>query len=150
MFRYLKDNFLGKDAHKWWKEYLYSSEVVVGLFHFLLFCAVLQAVFYWKPIIPLLAVFTISTISFAYGIFRGYKGIIKFVRTDEFPAEALTGYFIIGVGGLIFGSVILIPTFIHLTRALNAPVNVFSYLITYSYAISVWTFYRVMRTIRED
>lgn len=149
IFNYMKTNFLSKDARHWWKIYIRNSQVLSGLFRFLLFCLLMQAFFFGKPIIALLAVWVISTLSFLYAIIFAAKKILGFVLTELYPNDALTGYFVIGFGGIIFGSLILIPTFFALAKVLNAPLNVFSYLITYSYAIPVWTFFEVMRSTRR-
>lgn len=150
LIRYIRLNFFSRAARSWWKTYVTKSDIFIGLYHFTLIAIGLHLLLFFRPVLPLLAVFTIATLSFIYAIYHAGRKIMQFVLTDLYPNNVLTGYFMIGVGGLIFGLAILLPSFIAIATIVDKPLGFFSYLITYAYAYPVWSFFLVMRSVKRD
>lgn len=150
LLKYIQDRFLSKPASKWWRGYITGSDVIKGLAKFFLFCFVLQAIFYAHPIYALLIIFSVATLSFLYALIYTAGKILDFVLSELYPNDGLTGYFLIGLGGITFGSVILVPAFFAFSSLDAAPITWLSYIITYSYALLVWSFYQVSRSVSRN
>lgn len=148
--KYLKQHFASKKARLWWKKYLTESQIFLGMYRFIIFCLLLQVAFFFKPLVALLIIFTVATLSFLYAIIYAVRKVLDFVATEFFPNDSLTGYTIIGVGGFLFGLLILLPSFLALSKIVNQPIQLISYLITYFYAIPVWAFYLVVRAVKRE
>lgn len=150
VLRYIAEHFTNRKARHWWKNYIRGSYVIEGLLKFLLFCGVMQLVFFRTPIIALVIVFSVATVSFFYAIYHTARRILEFVQSDLYPQDALTGYFLIGASGVIVSMLILIPTVLALSRLMNSSISLSTYVFTYFYSVSVWSFYEVIKSVRRE
>lgn len=148
-WKYLREHISNRSARKWWSKYLKGSYILRRIGRYLLFCAALHAIFFWKPIAALLIIFTLSTIINLYAVVYALKKSSVYIEANVFPSDTMTGYLIMGIFRFILGVVFLIPGLVGLKEVLLTPVSVSSFLITYAFSIPAWAFYLVIRSLER-
>lgn len=150
-WKFLSEHLYDKNARKWWSNYLKGSVILRRIGRYLIYCGVLHIIFYWKPIIALLIIFTASTLLNLYAVVYALRKSSIYVEANVFPSDTMTGYLLLGVFRFIFGTTLLIPAFLGLATVLASPVTIMTVLITYTFSIPAWAFYLVIKSLeRED
>lgn len=147
---YLSRHLSNKHARKWWSTYLKGSYILRRIGRYLILCGLLHAIFFWRPIIALLIIFTLSTIVNLYAVVYALKKSAVYVEADEYPSDTMTGYLLLGIFRFIFGATLLIPAYAGLGAILEEPVNILSFVITYAFSIPAWAFYLVIKSLERD
>lgn len=150
LIKFLREHVYNRAARSWWGRYLTESFVLKRIGRYLSYCGVAHIIFYWKPILALLVIFTLSTLINLYAVVYALKKGSLFLEADQFPTDTMTGYLLLGIFRFIFGATLLIPAYLGLPAVLSQPVTIVSFIITYSFSIPAWAFYLVIRSLENE
>lgn len=149
-WKYLSEHLYDRDARKWWSNYLKGSIILRRIGRYLIYCGVLHIIFFWKPIVALLIIFTASTILNLYAVVYALRKSAVYVEARVYPSDTMTGYLLLGVFRFIFGATLLIPAYIGLSAVLEEPVTLLTFLVTYTFSIPAWAFYLVIKSLERN
>lgn len=130
---------------RWWIDLLWRHRLSVFLRRATYLYVLVMCLVFLPPAIRLIIIIAIGTVMFLLSFVYYHLALLKIKKIGKQPNLGTYGYWVTSGTGLIFSSVLLIPSLLNLSRAVHAPVTWLSHVWILSFFYHVFAFYLVSK-----